>query len=194
MDIRSQVLSLEKNGIILSSDVTEAKIHRSVLSSLVAEGKLVRVSRGVYLLSDEFEDDYYLLQRKYNRGIFSYSTALYLHGLSDRVPLVFHLTFPAGYNNASLEKDNVLVTRVNKANYDLGISPINTPYGNQVLVYDVERSLCDVLRGKGDDIQIVQSAFKKYLISKNRDINKLVYYARQLRVEPKVRKYIEVLL
>ena len=32
------------------------------------------------------EDDFYLLQRKYGRGIYSHDTALYLLGYSDRTP------------------------------------------------------------------------------------------------------------
>ena len=193
-DNKEHVLALERNGIILSSDVTNAGIHRSILSSMVDEGIIVKCSRGIYMIADELEDEYYLLQRKYKRGIFSHSTALYLHGYSDRVPLVFHMTFPAGYNSYSLEKENVEITRVSKANYELGIVNVMTPYGNDVAVYDLERCLCDILRGQGDDIQTIQSAFKKYSVSREKDINKLVNYARQLRVEPKVRMYMEVLL
>ena len=194
MDIKQQVLALEQNGIVLSSDVTRAGIHRSVISSLVDDGTLVKCSRGVYMLADEFEDEYFLLQKKYRRGIFSHATALYLHGYSDRVPMRFHMTFPAGYNNTSFEHENIEITRVGKANYDLGISTINTPYGNEVTVYDIERCLCDILRGRGDDIQIIHSSFRKYVASKDKDINKLIAYAKQLRVEPKVRTIIEVLI
>lgn len=194
MNIKEQALKLEKNGIILSSDVTKAGIHRSVLTSLVDDGLIVKCSRGVYILSDELEDEYYLLQHKFNRGIFSHSTALYLHGFSDRVPLIFHMTFPAGYNNPAFEKENIVVTRVCDDNYTLGMSTTNTPYGNEVKVYDVERCLCDVLRGQGDDLQTTQMAYRKYFASKERDINKLIRYAKQLRVEPKVRNYVEVLL
>jgi hypothetical protein len=74
------------------------------------------------------------------------------------------------------------------------ITTVTSPYGNESKVYDLERSLCDVLRGQGDDIQIVQAAFKKYAVSKEKDINKLIAYSKQLLVEPKVRTYMEVLL
>ena len=76
----------------------------------------------------------------------------------------------------------------------MGIVEVKTPGGNIVKAYDLERCLCDMLRGKGDDIQLVQSAIKRYVLSKERDINKLLHYAQQLRVEPKVKKYLEVLL
>ena len=104
------------------------------------------------------------------------------------------MTFPVGYNTKSLSEENIAVTRVSKENYNLGVTSVMSPYGNEIKVYDLERSLCDVLRGQGDDIQIVQTAFKKYVSDKARDINKLIAYSKQLKVEPKVRTYLEVLL
>lgn len=193
-DLKQKVLSLASDGILLSSAVSKEGIHRSVISELVSEGLLIQSSRGIYLLADDFEDEYLTIQKRYGRGIYSHATALYLHGYSDRVPLQFHMTFPVGYNTNSLSTENITVTRVSKENYILGITSVKSPYGSEIKAYDLERSLCDVLRGQGDDIQIVQPAFKKYVSDKARDINKLVAYSKQLRVEPKVRAYLEVLL
>ena len=193
-DIRQKILMLASDGVLLSSDVTMSGIRRGAISELVSDGVLIKSSRGVYMLANEFEDDYLLLQKRYGRGIYSHATALYLLGYSDRVPLRFHMTFPIGYNSSSIKSENVKVTRVSKPNYDLGITSVVSPYGNEIKVYDLERSLCDVLRGQGDDIQIVQAAFKKYAVSKEKDINRLVKYSKQLLVESKVRKYMEILL
>ena len=193
-DIRQKILMLASDGVLLSSDVTMSGIRRGAISELVSDGVLIKRSRGVYMLADEFEDEYLLLQKRYGRGIYSHATALYLLGYSDRVPLRFHMTFPIGYNSSSIKSENVKVTRVSKPNYDLGITSVVSPFGNEIKVYDLERSLCDVLRGQGDDIQIVQAAFKKYAVSKEKDINRLVKYSKQLLVESKVRKYIEILL
>ncbi|MCQ2491979.1 MAG: abortive phage infection protein, partial [Lachnospiraceae bacterium] len=84
--------------------------------------------------------------------------------------------------------------RVVADNYNLGVTTLKTPYGNTVAVYDLERSLCDMLRGSQLDLQTIQYAMKKYVASKDKDINRLMTYAIQLRVEPKVRRYLEVLL
>ncbi|MBQ0058963.1 MAG: type IV toxin-antitoxin system AbiEi family antitoxin domain-containing protein [Lachnospiraceae bacterium] len=191
---REWIINNADNGLITSRTITEHGMHRSILSEMVKQGELIRCSRGIYMLVDEWEDEFYLLQQRYKRGIFSHATALYLLGYSERVPLSFHMTFPTKYNSQSLKQENVVVTRVNDNNYELGVSSVATPSGNQVQIYDLERSLCDVVRGSGDDIQIIQFAMKKYISSKERDINKLMRYAKQLRVEPKVRKYVEVLL
>ncbi len=187
-------MSAAENGVLTTRKITELGISRSCLSQLVASGDLIRCSRGIYMLADEWEDEFNLLQKRYTQGIFSHGTALYLHGYSERVPLSMHMTFPTKYNSPSLLEENVIITRVIPSNYQLGVTTVITPFGNQVVVYDLERSLCDVVRGGGDDIQVVQYAMKKYASSRERDINKLMKYAKQLRVEPKIRRYMEVLL
>ena len=191
---KQEILSAAENGVVTTRKITELGIRRSALTELVVSGDLIRCSRGIYMLADEWEDEFYLLQKRYAQGIFSHATALYLHGYSERVPLSVHMTFPTKYNSPSLARENVIVTRVLPANYQLGVATVTTPSGNPVIAYNLERSLCDVVRGRGDDIQVIQYAMRKYAASRERDINKLMKYAQQLRVEPKIRQYMEVLL
>jgi len=188
------ILDNMDNGIITTSQVSAEGIHRGTLTKMINEGSLVKCSRGIYMLPDEFEDAYYITQQKYKKGILSHGTALYLLGYSERVPLSLHMTFPTNYNSESIKHENITITRVIEKYYKLGQIEIKTPYGNDVIIYDLERSLCDILRGEGDDLQIIQFAMKKYASSKKKDINKLMKYAKLLRVESKVRRYMEVLL
>ena len=193
-DMKNSIFASAINGVIYSSKISELGIRRSALTELVEAGELIRCSRGVYMPADEWEDDYYLLQKRYSQGIFSHGTALYLLGFSERVPLTFHMSFPHNYNSTSLKNENVIVTRVVAKNYELGASSTKTPSGNEVRLYDVERCLCDIVKGKEQDLQLVQYAMRKYVSSKDKDVNKLMKYASQLRVEKKIRRYMEVLL
>lgn len=197
MDARETIKALleaSEDGTITAAQVTEAGLHRSILSELVESGELHRFGRGLYVRSHIWEDDFYLLQRKYGRGIYSHDTALYLHGYSDRPPASYTMTFPKGYNTPSLKQENLIVKRSVPMNYLLGIVEIPSPSGNPIRVYDLERTLCDILRGSGSDIQIVNPAMKRYAASNDRDIHKLMRYAEQLRVKPKVQRYMEILL
>lgn len=81
-----------------------------------------------------------------------------------------------------------------KENYQFGIIEMKSPSGNPIRVYDLERTLCDILRGSGSDVQIVNEAMKRYAASRNKNIHKLMKYADQLHVKPKVMRYMEVLL
>ena len=104
------------------------------------------------------------------------------------------MTFPKGYNSSSLKHENIIVKRVVPANYSFGITEVQSPCGNPIRIYDLERTLCDILRGSGSDVQIVGAAMKKYADSKEKDIHKLMKYAEQLRVKPKILRYMEILL
>lgn len=189
-----ELLEASPDGTITAEQVTAAGLHRSILQELVENGELYRFGRGLYVRSNAWEDDFYLLQRKYGRGIYSHDTALYLLGYSDRTPARYTMTFPKGYNALSLKQEELIVKRVIPENYDFGIIEIQSPSGNPIRVYDLERALCDILRGSGSDIQIVGAAMKRYAASKDKDIHKLMQYAERLRVKPKVLRYMEILL
>ena len=189
-----ELLEASPDGTITAEQVTAAGLHRSILQELVENGEIYRFGRGLYVCNNAWEDDFYLLQRKYGRGIYSHDTALYLLGYSDRTPAQYTMTFPKGYNSPSLKQENINIKRVVPENYSFGVIELKSPCGNPIRVYDLERTLCDILRGSGSDIQVVGSAMKKYAASKGKDIHKLMQYAEQLRVKPKVLRYLEVLL
>lgn len=197
MQAKNTINSLLENspsGTITAKQVAECGIHRSALKELVETGDLYRYGRGIYIRSDAWEDDFYLLQCKYGRGIYSHDTALYLLGYSDRTPAKYTMTFPKGYNAPSLKQESIEIRRVIPDNYSFGIIEIKSPSGNPIRIYDLERTLCDIVRGSGSDIQVVNEAMKRYAASKEKNIHKLMKYAEQLRVEPKILRYMEVLL
>ena len=121
-----ELLKASESGTITAAQVTEAGLHRSVLQELVKSGEIYRFGRGLYVQKDAWEDDFFLLQHKYSRGIYSHDTALYLLGYSDRTPAKYTMTFPKGYNAHSLKQENLIVRRVIPENYALGIIEIKS--------------------------------------------------------------------
>jgi predicted transcriptional regulator of viral defense system len=184
----------EGGGFVTAAQITDAGLQRRALSELVSIGRVYRVSRGVYALPETWEDEMYSLQYRFAKGVFSGETALYLHGLTDRTPHFYTLTFPHGYNAASLKKTGAKAKFVIADIYDLGVAEAQSSCGNPLRVYDAERTLCDIVKGGGCDIQIVNQAMKTYAASKSKDVAKLMSYAERLRVKPKILRYMEVLL
>ena len=183
------------NGLITATQITNAGIPRRCLSELVAAGQIYKVDRGVYAIPDVWEDEMYILQYRFSKGVFSHGTALYLHDMTDRTPHTFTMTFPHGYNAGGLKGKNVTVKYATHSIYDLGISVAPSPYGNNIITYDIERTLCDIVKGNNTcDIQMVNAAMKAYAASSTKDIGKLVEYAGRLRVKPKILTYMEILL
>ena len=187
---------LEQNkGFITSAQVTNAGLQRRALSELVAANRIYRVERGIYALPETWEDDMYFLQYRYTKGVYSNGTALFLHGLSDRTPHTYTLTFPHGYNTPGLKKHNIKAKYATSDTYDMGIMEASSPSGNLLRVYDLERTLCDIVKGSNTfDIQLVNQAMKAYAESKGKDMVKLIGYAERLHVKPKILRYMEILL
>ena len=188
-------LAQANQGIVTSSQVTAASIPRRCLSEAVKDGLLQRVDRGIYSLPKIWEDEMFLIQYRFGKGIYSHETALYLHGFSDRAPAAFTLTFPHGYHAASIKKLHIIARYATLDIYSLGINEVISPFGNKLQTYDIERSLCDMVRGSNAlDIQIVNQAMKSYAKLKTKNINKLMEYAEKLRVKTKILTYMEILL
>ena len=193
-DKLKKLINNTNSGVIKTSQITKAGVHRGYLYKFIESGELYRFSRGLYVQNNSWEDDFYLLQQKYKRGIYSNETALYLLGYSDRTPATYTMTFPKGYNAPSLKKENLIIKRTIPENYNVGIITINSPSGNPIKIYDIERTLCDIMRGNGSEIQTIVSAMKLYVSSKNKNIYKILNYAELFHVKEKVLRYLEVLL
>lgn len=190
-----QDVVIRNNGFISSADAKEANISRVALSRAVSAGDLVRIARGLYSVPEAWEDEYLVAMHRFGRGVISHETALYLHGLSEGAPERITMTFPRGYNTSSASRAGIAPKTVARDLHPLGVAAVKTPYGNEVRSYDVERTLCDMVRAQAViDAQTFNPAMKAYLSSNARDVPKLFDYAAQLGVESKVRNYVEILL
>ena len=80
--------------------------------------------------------------------------------------------------------------------FELGRITIKSPQGQNISCYNAERCICDLLRDKGNqDIETIKYAITEYLNNRNeRDLPKLMDYAKKFNVEDDISKYLEVLM
>lgn len=185
----------KKNGLILTKEVEYAGIPRYYLTLFERENKLERIAHGVYITPDTFEDTMYIIQSRNNRVIYSHDTALFLHDLSDRDPIKLSVTVPYGYNATNLKKSDIKVYTVKRELYLLGVMDLKTEFGRPIKVYNQERTICDIVRSRsGIDVAILNTAIRRYVYSKSKNIPLLLRYAKELGVQNIIRNYLEVLL
>ena len=197
MDFYDKILKIveKNNGYVTTKEVVENGINKIFLTNMVRNGTLVRISRGYYGLPNYIEDEYYKVASKSKNARFSMATALYLHNLSDRTPLVYNITLPFGYSGVLQKEKNVILNFVKRELLDLGVIEITSPFGIKIKVYDIERTICDIIKNKNKmDAEIFSKALKDYAKSKNKNLSKLTKYARAMNIEKKVSEYMEVLL
>ena len=188
-------LIAENDGMIQTSQVTNIGISKPVFYKFIKNNDMEQVLHGVYVTKDTWIDAMYLVHLRCKQAVFSHETALFLHDLTDREPLEYEITVKTGYNPSKLNVDGIKVYTVKKELHVEGIIMVQTPFGRQVPVYNMERTICDIVRNRNNtEIQIFQTALKQYIKRKDKNLRLLMQYATKFHVEKILRQYLEVLL
>ena len=194
MEYENKILNLIKNGYLNTKDVVINNIPRTYLTKLIQDNKLERVSRGVYIKKNDLVDEFVILQSKSKNAIYSNTTALYLYGLSNRIPIKYDITINNGYNGSLQKNSDVNLFYTKKELLDLGVSNYKLDSGNVIRVYDLDKTICDIIKNKKRiDAELFNRAIREYFYSKNKNTLKLYEYAKKMNIYNKVRDTFEIL-
>lgn len=181
----------DNDGYISTSDFVDLGISKSLIPSYIESGLIRKVEYGLYIDNNLIEDEYYIIQKKYPSAIFSYNTALHILNLTNRSPYEIDITI----KRKQRVRGNYKVHYISDNYYELGLIEVLSPYGNPVKVYNAERCVCDVLRSEGEfDLELQNRILDYYFNSKNKDIDKLLKYAKIFNIYEKVNTIVEVMI
>lgn len=181
-------------SIFTLKDAKQAGVSSYQINKLIDEKRIIKISHGVYALSNSQVDLMYAhqLNKEFN---YSHETALYLHDLTDRDPLTYSVTVKKGYHSKTLEEKGFDVYFVDAEKYAVGMTTNKTIFNNPVKTYSMERTICDVLRSSNRmDKNLVLQAIRSYSKRKDKDMYELMKIARIFSVQSEVRFYMEILL
>lgn len=177
-----------KNGHVLTKDLLEDGFSKYDIAQFVKNGLLERVSRGKYVYMDALNDEFKLVQQNNAKMIFSNETALYLHDLTGRFPFVFTVTTESGYH---LRNKKLKVYYVKPEYLYLGVMELQNYFGNMVLVYDKERTICDIIKNKNRiEQQVYIEGLQNYFLKGKPNMQKLARYAKTLGIQKKVMEIV----
>ena len=180
------------NGYVTSKELSNLGIHRMYLNIMKEKGMIEKVGNGIYIDSSKIEDSYFVFGLELPNIIYSHMTALYFHGLSIKAPNdKYDITVPNNYFNYKIKNHNVFY--VDREIYELGLIQIDTPMGNKVKAYDMERCICDIIRSKNRmDSEFVKHSVREYIKRKDKDLIKLSKYAYKIGIKKEVMDFMEV--
>lgn len=196
MSKEEQILKLieDNNGVITTKEIAQNDINRVFLTRLVNKGQLERVKKGLYVLSSTWGDEYFNLTYG-NNAIFSYETALYFLNLCETVPSTYHITVNRGYNGSLKKCNNVKLHYVKSEIFEIGRMTVKSPQGQNILCYNAERCICDLLKNKNEvDIEIYNKVIKNYFKQPKRNLSVLEEYSKIFNVYEKFENIMEVLM
>jgi predicted transcriptional regulator of viral defense system len=192
---RLDQLFTQHNGIVKTSQALEAGVPKPTLYAYVRECGMEQAGHGIFVSPDSWTDGMYLLHLRCDQAVFSHETALFFHDLTDREPTQYSITVKTGYNPSYLKADGIQVYTIKKELHDVGVTTVQTTFGHPVPVYNMERTICDLIRSRSSvEAQTLQDALKQYAQRRDKNLRLLMQYAALFRVEKILRQYLEVLL
>lgn len=180
----------KNNGIITTKQVNELNIPRIYLTKLIKENKLYRIDRGIYSINKINIDNYFSIQNKSKKVIFSHFTSLKIQGFYKNVDKTNHISVPQGYNAKKFKDYKVFYNSLNSYRYGMIQYTHN---GHKIKIYDLERTVCDIIK---DHTRFDESEYNKfinyYFNLPNLNYKKLLEYSKILRISKIVHHYLSL--
>jgi predicted transcriptional regulator of viral defense system len=179
---------------LTSADVKDKGIPSWFLSYFVKKNQLIKLAPGFYAGPDWPIDDYFLLQWRYPKFVFSGMSALSLLGLTEKIVGTMEVTAPFGYHPCRQATPHLEIHYERREDrYAFGIVEKETIFGNKVRVYGYEKTIVDLIRNrKYYEDEVFIKALKGYVRKKDRDTVKLYEYAKLVHSEKAVSDLMEV--
>jgi predicted transcriptional regulator of viral defense system len=143
-----------KNGSLHTKDLTEVGAARVVLTRLVGKGQLQKLGSGLYSLpcpnaEGNLEQRLAIISKKVPKAVFCLSTALWLHGLTDQLPLWIFFGMPRGSHAPRLRFPPARMVQFSGAAYTDGI--VEMSFGpSTIRVYNVAKTIGDCFKHRND--------------------------------------------
>lgn len=183
------------NGILQVCEASKLGISAPTVYKFAKTHGLKRLSKGVYGDPNGWNDEMWLASIRWPRAVFSHHSALYIHALTDREPAALTVTVPSGYNASTLRASGARAFYIKPELLEMGKTVVTTPDGHNAPCYDLERTMCDIIRSRAAfDPQCFHSALQSYARRGDKQLGLLSSYADRLGVQGTVTHYLEVLL
>lgn len=185
---RLQGAFAQENGVLTLDRAAQLGLSKESVRKAYRRGDVLKADRGIYLLNDSYEDDLYIMQLKYSKGIYSHESACMLHGLTTFSPFSYIMTFPKGYHLNTREAQCIEAHYSTPPFYSLGVMQLKSWFGNPLRVTNLERTVIDMLRSPHTLPDIVDEVLSNYSWSEDKNLTRLNEYAQVYKVMHLVRE------
>lgn len=185
------------DGVMKTSELNTFGLNSRGLRELLEEDKIVKIKKGVYQLANDIDtQDAVIIGKLFPSAIIYLQSALLYYGYTDRIPSTWQMAVDKNSSKSQFKIDYPAVTPfyLKREILEVGVSEYSI--GNiRIKIYDRDRTICDVLRyEKKLDKEIFNKAIQAYIKDDEKNISKLLEYAKVLRVMNKVKIYVGVWL
>ena len=186
-----------RGGLVKTSEIEALGVDYRRVLSFVEEGYLIRVKSGYYTTKYfECTEEQWIYRLYGEDGILTMESALYAYGMLKDRPFKWSVAINKNTSKSRFKIDYPVVEPyyTEPEVLELGVTSIAFG-GGQMKIYDKERLICDVLKYQEKiDREQFKAGVLSYIMDENKDVAKLMEYAKERKVLKKVQTMIGVWL
>ena len=185
----------ERNTYLSSASVKKQgrTAYYKMLES-AKQGELIQVRRGVYANIDQLSGNMIDINAVVADGILCLCSACSVHQLTTSMPQAFHIAIKRGRKVSIPSFPRMEVHHYTEDLLKIGVISMIID-GFNIRLYDVERCVCDAIKFRNKvGMDVCSEIINNYLERPDRNLSKLMDYARRLRVGKIIEQYLQVKL
>ena len=188
-------LFVQNKGYLTSKLIRGNRSLYYQLKTLLETEKVVQIKRGLYRHFDFAEEaSWGEVCRIAHQAVICLFSAWRFYELSTQTPTEIHVAIPAKNKVLLPDYPPIKLYYWDKRFYETGI--IQTTYNEeQITIYDIEKSVCDAIRYRNKvGTDITSEVLRNYLKRKDRNLDKLMKYAKNMRISTVLNQYLTMML
>lgn len=186
---------LEENKGYLYSKQLSTRTQYYQLKKMLDKGDIIQVKRGLYRSAQIFEaDNLGEVCRMIPSGVICMFSAWQYYNLTTHLPSFIHIAVQGKQKIVLPDYPPVKLYYWSNKYQNMAIKTI-VHLGETINIYDLEKSVCDVVRFRNKvGIDITSEVLKNYLKRDDRNLDLLMKYAMKLRISDIITQYLNVML
>lgn len=187
----------ENKKFITTAELKDMGYSYYKIGKLEKDGLLLRVNRNTYenLSYKGDENDFFSAEAFVRGGVICLMSAARYYELTNFLPDAVDVAIERKKKVVTLpEWPEIKIFYFDSARMDIGVTEVRDG-DNNFHIFDIEKTVVDIIYYRNKiGIEETAEILKNYLKRKDRQIDRLYAYAKQLRCESIVRTYLEVLV
>ncbi len=197
IEVISVTTIANEKKFITISELNDMGMSYYKISQLVKEGTLNKVNRTTYenLLYAGDENDFYSAEAFVPNGVVCLMSAARYYGLTNFLPDTVEVAIERKKRVSTLpEWPEIKLYYFDDKRMTTGVEIIEES-GNRFHIFDIEKTVVDIIHYRNKvGIEEMSEILRNYMKRSDRNMDRVFYYARQLRCEKILRTYMEVLM
>jgi len=184
----------QNGGIVKLEEITNQGINKYHLQKLVETGEVEKLQHGIYKLVEYQPNGFVELKKIIPNGIICLYSAWNYYELTTYIPHEYHVAIGKKSKIKLPDYPPIKLYYWDNSILKIGVNQ-EIIDNNKIEIYDIEKSVCDAVKFRnkiGKDI--LNEILTNYLKKQDKNIDKLIKYAKQLRVETILKNYLDVLI